>query len=185
MKIPDGFNIPTHFEFKIQDNCNIRILPLNRLMAKEDYNLVISNRRHLKGIFGKLDDWWPSDDLSEKENYSMLLWHEKQFENKKSFAYAIMFNNKYIGCFYIYGLEEVYEIVSVVDFDMLYVFMWTSESMYHNGIDNMIFNHLKLWVEKEWNFAKADYPGRVTPLVSYKNSTASWIKTEKQKNNVT
>lgn len=178
MNIPAGFSVPKNYEFYITDSLlKVTFSPLNTTISKEDFNTIINNRTHLKGLFGKLDDWWPSDHLTEKDNYQTLLWHEEEFVKRGSFAYAIHLNQKYIGCLYIYGLKEVVEIVTKKDESLLYVFMWTTKENYKNGIDKLIFQQLKKWVEEKWCFAVADYPGRTSPLTSSVYNTASWIKT--------
>ena len=106
MKIPNDFIIPSHVEFQISNMFTVTLSPLDRTLSNEDYKLIMSNKNHLKGLFGKLDDWWPSDTLSERENYEALLWHEKQFQERKSFAFSIKLDGQYIGCIYIYGLDE-------------------------------------------------------------------------------
>lgn len=179
MKIPKDFNIPTHTEFSVIDSYNVEIVPLTSQMEEKDFALVVSNKKHLKGMFGELDDWWPSDTLNKRDNYNMLIWHEEQFRKRKSFAYAIFLNKEYIGCFYIYGLEVVRKIVSVKNPNWLYIFMWTSKEYFNNGIDKLIFEHLKVWIEREWSFAKADFPGRTSPLISFSKDTASWIQCRK------
>ena len=70
----------------------------------------------------------------------------------------------------------MHKIVSVKDPSLLYVFMWTAEKYFINGMDKIIFIYLKKWIELEWNFAKADFPGRISPLISWSKETASWIK---------
>ena len=178
MNIPDSFSVPENYEFYITDSLvKVEFLPLNTTIAKDDFNTIIKNRTHLKGLFGKLDDWWPADHLTEAENYQTLLWHEEEFKKRESFAYSIHLNEKYIGCLYIYGLKEVVEIVSIKDEDLLYVFMWTTEEIYKKGIDKLIFQQLKRWIEEKWCFALADYPGRTSPLASSISNTACWIKT--------
>lgn len=176
MIVPLNFCVSTHFKVKIEDKYNIDLAPLSPLLAEKDYKLIMLNKKHLKGVFGELDDWWPSDTLNKRDNYNTLSWHEKQFKKRKSFAYAIFLNGEYIGCFYIYGLEVVHKIVSVKDPSLLYVFMWTAEKYFINGMDKIIFIYLKKWIELEWNFAKADFPGRISPLISWSKETASWIK---------
>jgi hypothetical protein len=176
MHIPNSFQVPREVSFFISSGC-LKLIPLSRSLAHLDYSLVISNKEHLKGLFGKTDEWWPADNLSFAQNYEMLIWHEEQFENNESFAYAFFLNNTYIGCLYLYGLGEVYDIVSVKDPQLIYVFMWVDKELYVKGVDAQIFAQVKAWIEETWYFANSDYPGRLTPLTSFCRETASWILT--------
>lgn len=180
MFIPDNFVVPTEVEFSIAEGL-LRLQPLGRFLARIDYDVVVTNRDHLKGVFGELDNWWPSDDLSFYDNYDMLIWHEEQFIARESFAYAICLNKSYIGCTYIYGLKEVCDIVTDKDPKKIYVFMWTDKAMFRKGVDAKAFLKIKQWIENVWCFAKADYPGRITPLSSFGPKTAAWIITSGDK----
>lgn len=181
MKIPKNFKIPEYHEFYIlNDLIKVSITPLNSTFAKEDFSTIINNKKHLKGLFGELDDWWPSDSITEADNFKMLLWHEEEFKKRNSFAYIIRLNGEYSGCLYFYGLDEVFKIVSIKDYNIIYVFMWTTEEVFSKGFDKLIFDHLKKWISNTWDFTCADYPGRTSPLSSFCSATASWIKTKKE-----
>lgn len=162
--------------FFLENAEEIILTPLTTKISNEDYKMIIDNHKHLKGIFGNLDNvWWPPDELTESENLKMLTWHEHQFLLKESFAYAIFKNNEYIGCFYIFGSEEVGSIIDSPSSTSAYVFMFTTKENYENGTDAQIFQELKIWMLKCWEFPKIEYPGREIPITKLCNKTAAWI----------
>lgn len=177
--VDESFEIPNTYQFSLDRSTKVVFSPLTTKIAEEDYKLIISNRKHLKGLFGYLDNcWWPSNRLTEENNYRMLKWHEQQFSKRESFAYSIFCDDEYIGCFYIYGSNVVGRIVENPTSNSVYIFMFTTEQCYDNGNDMRIFKELKKWISKKWDFSKIEYPGRETPLVSFNRNTARWIKTK-------
>jgi len=38
--------------------------------------------------------------------------------------------------------------------------MWIRTSMLDKGLDDILFNSVKEWIEKDWPFKKVAYPGR-------------------------
>ena len=83
-----------------------------------------------------------------------LGWHEKEFQNRTSFAYTMVTldESKVLGCVYFYPTEKP-------DYDAE-VFMWVIESELKNGLDERLFIDVQKWLDIDWPFSNPAYPGR-------------------------
>ncbi len=95
--LPSGFTIPAIVE---TDRFRMRSITLHD--AFKDYDAVMSSRDHLWNRFGAI--WgWPDADLSIEQNIIDLAWHQKEFQLRSSFDYAVMSldEKRLLGCVYI------------------------------------------------------------------------------------
>ena len=129
---------------------NIRTLTINDLV--KDYDAVMSSFDRLKGVFGPKDTW--PEGLTIEDNLIDLGWHQKEFQNKSSFAFTVMSKDEKIclGCVYI-------NPPSKLSFDSE-VILWVRESEMATGLDNHLFSTVKNWVKTDWWFNNVAYPGR-------------------------
>ncbi|MFA6170855.1 MAG: GNAT family N-acetyltransferase [Patescibacteria group bacterium] len=119
----------------------------------KDYDAVISSIEHLKGIFGP-NSPWPADGLTLEEDLAALNYHQKEFLEKSSFAYTVMNldESQCLGCVYIMPSDNRLYGAMVV--------MWIRKSELSNGLDEELFSGVASWINKEWPFKNAAYPGR-------------------------
>jgi len=146
--VPDGFKIPEKLE---TDRFRLRMLNVDDV--DQDYEAVMSSIEHLQGVFGERSSW-PSPDLTKKQDLIDLGWHQKEFQNRTSFAYTVMRPDEKVclGCMYIFPTDK-----KGYDAD---VFMWVTKKEYDKGLDSILFEAVKGWIEKNWPFKKVAYPGR-------------------------
>ena len=82
--LPRDFIVPTLLE---TDRCRLRPLTIHDVV--KDYDAVMTSREHLWQMFG--DTWgWPSEDLTLEQDLIDLGWHQKEFQLRSSFDYAVM-----------------------------------------------------------------------------------------------
>ena len=93
------FNVPEQYR---TDQFLIRPLTIDDL--EQDYDAVMTSIDHLQGAFGEKSKW-PSKDLTKKQDLIDLGWHQKEFQMRSSFAYAVTSpdSKEYIGCVYIFS----------------------------------------------------------------------------------
>ena len=146
--VPTNFNIPDTLE---NQYFRIRMLTVNDVV--KDYDAVMTSIDHLQGVFGPQSKW-PSKDLTLEQDLIDLGWHQKEFQRRSSFAYTVVSldESQVIGCLYIFPTNKG-------DFDAR-IDMWVRSSVLGKGLDKILFNTVKLWIEKEWPFKKVAYPGR-------------------------
>lgn len=144
---PD-FEIPKVLE---TDRFRIRALTVDDVV--KDYDAVMTSIDHLQGVFGP-NSKWPSSDLTFKQDLVDLGWHQKEFQRRTSFAYAVMSldESRCLGCVYI-------EPTKKIDYNAE-VYLWVRKSEFENGLDHLLFSSVKEWIENIWPFEKIAFPGR-------------------------
>jgi hypothetical protein len=118
----------------------------------KDYDAVITSADHLHGVFGP-DSSWP-ENLTLEQDLIDLGWHQKEFQKRSSFAYTVMApdESRCLGCVYI---DPPFK--SGYDAE---VYLWVRQSELEKGLDTVLYNAVKEWVNKEWPFKNVAYPGR-------------------------
>ena len=158
--LPREFVVPELLETE-----RFRIRPITIHDVVKDFDAVMSSREHLWDMFG--NEWgWPPENLTIEKNLVDLGWHQKEFELRSSFDYAVMSldESKLLGCVYI-------DPPTVSDFDVE-VYLWVRQSELVNGLDEYLMQTVQTWVQTVWTpFKKVAYPGR---LISWEE----WNKQE-------
>ena len=116
MLVSESFKVPNQlytgqFHFQI----------LGPKFSEVDYEAVISSKERLRHVFSE-NSKWPETDMSFESNKSVLVRHEKEFNSREAFAYAVLnlAEDNYIGCMYISPNEQV-------DYDCE-VYMWVKDT---------------------------------------------------------
>lgn len=146
--VPADFVTPEKLE---TDKFRLRMLTVNDVV--KDYDAVMTSVEHLQGVFGERSKW-PSHDLTLEQDLIDLGWHQKEFQQRSSFAYTVMNldESQCLGCMYIFpSSQDDYEAD---------VFCWVRKSEYDKGLDAELFDAVKTWVEERWPFQKVRFPGR-------------------------
>ncbi len=146
--VPPDFNIPEKLE---TEKFRVRMLTVNDVV--KDYDAVMTSIDHLKGVFGPHSKW-PSKELTFEQDLIDLGWHQKEFQRRSSFAYTVMNKeeSQCLGCVYIDPAVKI-------GYDAE-VYLWVRESEFKSGLDPILFDAVKKWIEKEWPFKNVAYPGR-------------------------
>ena len=145
--VPNDFKVPDTLE---NEHFRIRMLTVNDVV--KDYDAVMSSIKHLKEMYPISS--WPSKDLTFEQDLIDLGWHQKEFQNRSSFAYTVVSldETQVIGCLYINPTTKG-------DYDAG-ITMWVRTSVVKNGLDTILFDSVKNWISKDWPFQKVAYPGR-------------------------
>jgi hypothetical protein len=118
--------------------------------VEKDYEAVIESRELLRSRGGS----WPRDGFTLKENLKDLKRHQKEFLNRKAFAYTVISLNesRVLGCLYINPPRKTNADAEV--------YMWARQSEYDKGLDPVLFHTVKNWIDSSWPFTTVAYPGR-------------------------
>ena len=146
--IPEDFVVPEVVEHK---TFRLRMLCADDL--DKDYEAVMESLDRLKGFFGP-KSLWPKEGMTKEDDLNDLRWHEKEFTERKSFAYTVTSpdESRCLGCVYIFPSRK-----KSYDAD---VFCWVRSSEVASGLDNILFEYVKKWVQEQWPFEKIAFPGR-------------------------
>ncbi|MCP4142881.1 MAG: GNAT family N-acetyltransferase [Chloroflexi bacterium] len=143
-------------KFEVPEPVKTTDFILRKLTTKDveqDYEAVMSSKESLRQIFAKDDDW-PADDMTIESNYEDLEYHEREFNERKSFAYTMrdVDDSRCIGCVYIYpwfrnGADAV-------------IYYWVIDSEKAKGLDKKVGSFLRDGINKVWPIENPVYPGR-------------------------
>ena len=151
--VPADFDVPEVLE---TDRVRLRMLTVNDVVR--DYDAVVSSTDHLQATFSSGS--WPIG-LTLEQNLIDLGWHQKEFQQRTSFAYTVVSldEDRVLGCVYINPFK-------IGGYDAI-ARMWVRTDMLDAGLDQHLYEIVKKWLAEEWPFDKVAYPRRDLPLDAY------------------
>ena len=146
--VPDDFVVPENL---VTETFRLRMLTIHDVV--KDYDAVMTSRKYLQGVFGPSSDW-PAEDLSLEQDLIDLAWHQKEFQNRTSFAYTVtsLDEQRCLGCVYLYPTQ-------VTDYD-IQVILWARQSELASGLETRLLKSVKDWIEEVWPFRRGGFPGK-------------------------
>lgn len=138
--LPRDFTVPERAE---GPGFHLRSITVHDLAR--DYDAVMSSRAHLWARFGDL--WgWPAADLSITQDLVDLGWHQKEFQLRRSFNYAVMApdESRLLGCVYI-------DPPDTPDIDAE-VWFWGRQDMLASGLEPQLDAFVRQWLAAAWPF---------------------------------
>lgn len=144
--VPPDFDVPAVLE---TEHFRFRMLSVDDV--EKDYEAVIESRALLQNMFG---GEWPREGFTLQENLADLQRHQQEFLDREAFAYTVVALNesRVLGCLYINPTKKL-EADAVVH-------MWVRQSEFDKGMDPILFETVKQWINTAWPFSTVVYPGR-------------------------
>ena len=144
--MPTEFVVPNEFATA---NFTLRMLSIDDV--EKDFEAVTSSAERVSKVWP--DSGWPAG-LTLRQNLIDLGWHEKEFQNRTSFAYTMVSpdESQVLGCVYFYPTEKA-------EYDAE-VFLWVRESEAATDLDEELFEAVQRWLATDWPFNRPAYPGR-------------------------
>ena len=146
--IPATFDAPTLIEAQ-----GFKLVPLGPDLVDIDYEAYMSSIEHLQKTFTR-SDRWPHAGISDADAMLDMENEQARFENRESFAYAVLTpdGTRERGCVYVYPSNiEGYDAV---------VRLWVTKAEYDAGFDEELYAWASDWVASDWPFETVAYPGR-------------------------
>lgn len=152
--VPETFEVPQKLESEK--------FIARKLCASDtdlDYKAVMSSIDIIKKTRGGN---WPTSDLTLEDDRIDLSWHQREFENKSSFAFTVMNNEETecLGCFYLYKPNFRGECPEGTDVDVSF---WVTQKAYEEGLYPELYHAIKNWLVKEWPFQKPFWSNKEIP----------------------
>ena len=101
---------------------------------------------------------WPTEAVTEEQNYVDLVWHELEFREAASFTYVVRDAvGRYLGCCYLYPMGRrtvLTEALLGYDVDVSW---WVIPDAYEHGYYAKLYVALRLWLAEEFPFWEAYY----------------------------
>jgi hypothetical protein len=155
--VPNDFQIPEKLE-----TTNFIIRKLCFKDAELDYKAVMSS---IDIIHKTRGGKWPSLDLSFVDDQIDLGWHQREFENRTSFAYTVMSvdEKECLGCLYLYPPGYRNESSKAADVDVSF---WVTQTAYDKGLYSVLYKTLDHWLNSKWPFKKIAYTNKTIPILT-------------------
>lgn len=143
--VPPEFQVPAALE---TNRFRLRMLSVDDV--EKDYEAVIESRELLRANGGT----WPRDGFTLAENLADLQRHQQEFLDRKAFAYTVVARDesRVLGCVYINPPRRTSAEAEVS--------MWARQSEHARGLDALLFQTVRNWLEESWPFDSVAYPGR-------------------------
>jgi RimJ/RimL family protein N-acetyltransferase len=143
--VPDDFEVPAVLE---TERFRLRMLSVDDV--DKDYQAVIESAELLHSMGSN----WPREGFTIEENLADLKRHQQEFLDRKAFAYTVVTldESRVLGCLYINPTTQE-------GFDA-FAYMWVRQSEYDQGLDPILFQTVKTWLESSWPFSAVYYYGR-------------------------
>lgn len=144
--VPSGFDVPLALE-----TGRFRLRMLSTGDVERDFEAVIESRELLQSMSG---GDWPRKGFTLTENLADLERHQQEFLDREAFAYTVVSldESRVLGCVYIDPAQDG-------DTDAA-VRLWVRQTERDQGLDEILFEAVKEWLDLSWPFASVAYPGR-------------------------
>lgn len=138
--VPDDFEVPALLE---QERFRLRMLSVDDVVKDFD---AICDRVDPQGRPQ------PPFVPTVAENLVDLGWHQKEFELRRSFTYTVVApdESRVLGCVYLYPHEEA-------DVE---VRMWVRGDAWGEGLDPLLEQAVRGWINEAWPFERVLYRDR-------------------------
>lgn len=125
---------------------DLRAKTLSRTDVKADMEAVNSSLEIIRKTRGGT---WPAEAVSGEFNFLDMGWHEREFRDGDSFAYAVYdTSSTYIGCFYLYPMgmrTPLTEELLNYDVDASW---WVTSEAYKQGYYEKLYKALQQWLSE-------------------------------------
>lgn len=144
--VPRDFDVPRSMAAS-----GFRLQALTLEHAAADFDAVTSSSDHLQALFGR---GWPAG-LTPEQHRIDLAWHQKEFDRRTSFAFAVLpaSGRQVLGCVYVSPCER-----SAFDAEIRY---WARSSELASGLQERLGTALADWMEDVWPFINPRYVPRL------------------------
>ena len=107
---------------------------------------------------------WPTEPVTEEFNFVDLVWHEQEFREGTSFAYAVYdAHGGYLGCCYLYPMGVRTKLnAELMSYDVD-VSWWVTPDAYERGHYEQLYRALRHWLAEEFPFAAPYYSNAQIP----------------------
>lgn len=155
MLVSENFQVPEKY---VTESFIIRKLCYHD--AELDYEAVMSSIDIIKQTRG---GDWPTSDLTYTDDQIDLAWHQREFENKTSFAYTVMSldEKKCLGCLYFYPPGFRSKQSEDADIDVSF---WVTKDAYDEGLYEVLYQTIDTWLKKDWPFKTIVYTNTELPV---------------------
>jgi hypothetical protein len=157
LELPPGYVAPATLGY---DDIAARALSRADLVADvKGINASIDIIRRTRG------GDWPSGPVSEDFDYVDLVWHEHEFRENYSFAYAVYtVGGQYLGCCYFYPMGRRTPLDARLLQHDVDVSWWVTPEAYRAGYYVKLYAALRHWIRDQFPFENPHFSNREIPV---------------------
>ena len=150
LAVPDGFTPPRELSYG-----DVHARALSRADLTEDVRGV---NRSLDLIQRTRGGDWPTEPVTEDGDYVDLVWHEFEFREGSSYAYAVYHTDgHYLGCCYLYPMGQRTPLTrELLDRDVD-VSWWVTPEAHADGYYGKLYVALQHWISASFPFGSPHY----------------------------
>ena len=133
------------------------LVPLDTGVTELDYKAYMSSVEHLQKTF-TYSTSWPREDLTMEDAVKDMENEHAQWEQRKSFPYAVLdpAKTRERGCLYVRpSRKQGYDAA---------VRLWVTAAEHASGFDQELYDWARAWVADVWPFERVAYPGHEIPM---------------------
>jgi hypothetical protein len=152
--------VPADFAIPTLSTDAYRLEPLTNRWVIPDFAAITESFPYLDGLIGPPGSIPADGEYTLETNVIELAWHEREFGQRTSFAFAAIApdNKRELGCMYLYPSPHADEDAVGISWAR-----WSPTDPDFSATDQRFFDEFRSWVEREWPFATVVYPGRTVP----------------------
>jgi hypothetical protein len=150
LDLPAGFVPPTELSYQ-----DVRARALSREDLRDDVRGINASIELIQRTRG---GGWPTEPVTEEFNYVDLVWHELEFREGYSFAYAVYdAEGGYLGCCYLYPMGRRTPLsAGTLEYD-IDVSWWVTPDAYDRGYYTKLYAALRSWIADAFPFERPYY----------------------------
>lgn len=156
LRLPLGYAAPTRLSYE-----DLVARALTRADLHDDVRGINASIALIQATRG---GGWPSEPVTEELDFVDLVWHELEFREGMSFAYAVYDTaGAYLGCCYLYPMgrrTELTEQLLGYDVDVSW---WVTPEAYERGYYQKLYRALEHWLAEQFPFAEPYYSNAEIP----------------------
>lgn len=156
LQLPTGFRAPTRLAYE-----DVVARTLTRADLDDDVRGINASIALIQTTRG---GGWPTRPVTEEENFVDLVWHELEFREGASFAYAVYDDaGEYLGCCYFYPMGRRTQLDPSLLHHDVDVSWWVTPDAYRRGYYNKLYAALQHWLIESFPFSEAYYSNSELP----------------------
>jgi hypothetical protein len=156
LDLPAGYQPPTELAY-----LDIRARAIGRADLQDDVRGINASIDLIQRTRG---GGWPTEPVTAEFNYVDLVWHELEFREGYSFAYAVYdAEGRYLGCCYLYPMGRRTALTAELLAYDVDVSWWVTPDAYARGYYAKLYAALRSWVIDAFPFQHPYYSNIEVP----------------------
>ena len=150
LELPSGYVPPTELAYE-----DVRARAISRADLHDDVRGINASIELIRRTRGGR---WPTEPVTEEFNFIDLVWHECEFREGDSFAYAVYdASGRYLGCCYLYPMGRRTELTEDLLKHDVDVSWWVTPEAYEQGYYAKLYAALRQWLAETFPFTMPYY----------------------------